>query len=155
MPLPVSLSGVAGELTLLNDELRAYLNRQTGETIILGYEQLAAVEEADPDRDLADWEAEDLAQATEVAESDDWLELPSAFDIHEYATMQRFCESVQDAALSEELLDRIRGRGAFGRFKASIRYHGIEEDWYRFLEAALQEIAAEWLDEHNIPYVRP
>ena len=68
--------------------------------------------------------------------------------------MERFCYSVEDEELSNELLDQIRGSGAFRRFKDAIYRHGITDDWYRFRQAALEEIAVKWLEANNIPYTR-
>lgn len=87
-----------------------------------------------------------------MLDSEDYLPLPSKFDIHEYEIMQRFCCSIQDEELSNELLYQIRGAGAFRRFKDAIHRHGITEAWYRFRQAALEEIAIWWLEKHEIPY---
>jgi hypothetical protein len=68
--------------------------------------------------------------------------------------MERFCSSIENERLSNELLNQIRGSGAFRRFKDTIHRHGIADDWYRFRQAALEEIAIEWLEAHDIPYTR-
>jgi hypothetical protein len=43
----------------------------------------------------------------------------------------------------EELLEAIRGRGAFRLFKVTLRRMGAEADWYAFRDNALKEIARE------------
>ncbi len=68
--------------------------------------------------------------------------------------MERFCCSLEDQKLSDELLYEMRGSGAFRRFKDAIHRHGIADDWYRFRQVALEEIAIEWLEANNIPYTR-
>lgn len=40
-----------------------------------------------------DWEKDIFDKTKEVPTSDDYLELPSQFDIHEYQIMQEFCQS--------------------------------------------------------------
>jgi hypothetical protein len=85
-------------------------------------------------------------------ESDDYLELPSHFEIHDYAIMEDFCAAYPNEAMSEDLLDLIRGSGAFRRFKNYINRHGIEQDWYSFHDNAYKKIAIEWLEENGIAY---
>jgi hypothetical protein len=87
-----------------------------------------------------------------VVNSDDWLELPSKFDIHEYKIMEDFCRDVDDAEMSERLLRNIRGTGAFGRFRAAIDLLAIEQQWYQFRREAFESFAIEWLEENGIEY---
>jgi hypothetical protein len=47
---------------------------------------------------------------------------------------------------------QIRGRGAFRRFKDQIQAYGMAEEWYRYRDTALREIAVAWCEEHGIPY---
>ena len=51
-----------------------------------------------------------------------------------------------------DLLDAIRGSGAFRRFKSMADRHGLIEDWYNFRDEAYEEIAKGWLEEHEIAY---
>jgi len=51
-------------------------------------------------------------------------------------------------------LDKIRGRGAFGRFKDAIHMNGIEEEWYRFRQEELEKIAIDWLELNKISYTK-
>lgn len=84
--------------------------------------------------------------------SDDYLPLPSKFDIHEYHIMEEFCWSIADDKIREALLDKINGRGAFRRFKDAIRMNEMEEEWYRFRRGELEIIAIDWLEANQIPY---
>ena len=68
--------------------------------------------------------------------------------------MERFARSLTDAAVSDELDAALHGRGAFRRFKDSVHRLGIADAWYRFRDAALEEIAIEFLDAHGIAYQR-
>ena len=51
-------------------------------------------------------------------------------------------------------MDKIRGRGAFRRFKDAIHMNGIEEEWYRFRQEELEKIAIDWLEANQISYVK-
>jgi hypothetical protein len=135
----------------VSDTWRAYLNRQTGELFSASDEELSALEQEE-DEELPDWQREAIEKLRQVQQSDDWLELPSRFEIDEYRIMERFCSSVEDDTLREDLLDAIHGSGAFGRFKNMIHRHGLRDDWYRYREQQMARIAAEWLEANGIAY---
>lgn len=150
----VSLKDVVNELEMQADETEGYLNKRTGELITLLPDELSAVEDDLDLSDYPDWQKEMIKKAKEVAESDDYLTLPSKYDIHEYKIMEDLCYSIEDQELSDKLLDKIKGRGAFRRFKDAINLMGIEEDWYRLRQDAFEKIAIDWLEEHGIAYSR-
>ena len=56
--------------------------------------------------------------------------------------------------MSDELQAAVHGRGAFRRFKDAVHRLGIADEWYRFREAALEEIVIEFLEAHGIAYQR-
>ncbi len=66
--------------------------------------------------------------------------------------MERFSETWPNPQHRDALLSAIHGGGAFRRFRDTIRWLGIEEEWYRFRQQALETIAKEWLAEHGVPY---
>jgi hypothetical protein len=156
----VKLQDVVEHLDMLNDESAAYLNKRTGELYWLTEDELLGSEEVDEDEDedelvdLPDWQREARLKAKEVTESDDWLELPGKFEIHEYNLMEEFCRSIEDEEHSKRMLQQIRGSGAFRRFRGAIAGIGLEQAWYQFRASALERIAVDWLDEHQIAYSR-
>ncbi len=152
MTIVVLLRDVVNEMESLSNEIHAYLNKETGELVSIMDVEISAIEDGDDMGEDADWQQEAIAKAKQVLDNPDYLPLPSKFEIHEYAIMERFCYSVDDPRLSDELSDQIRGSGAFRRFKTAINRHGIEDDWYRFRDEALQEIAIEWLESHGVAY---
>ena len=87
-----------------------------------------------------------LPKAREVLASEDFIPLPGKFEIHEWSIMERFARSLTDAALSDELGAALHGQGAFRRFKDAVQRLGIADEWYRFRDAALEEIAIEFLE---------
>lgn len=154
MAAVVSLSNLVGELQILTDEQRAFLNTTTGEIILALNDHLDLVESGEEDfDDYPEWERTALLEAEKIFSSADFVELPGKFEIHEYEIMERFCLSVENERIRHELLARIRGSGAFRRFRETITRHGVENDWYRFKDEAFKEIAIDWLDRHAIAYV--
>lgn len=152
--LLVSLKAVVAEMDLPNDEWTAYLNRRTGELVTVTDEEAGAVEdEADAD-DVGDVGLDHLQKVREVLGSEDFLPLPTKFDIDEYRIMERFCRHVEEATPREDLLQAIKGSGAFGRFKSVAQRHGLIEAWYAWRCHAFEEIAVAWLEENGIVYTR-
>jgi hypothetical protein len=150
----VSLKSVVQEMDVFSDEYHAYLNKRTGELVTISDEDIGIVERDEKLGSYPKWQQNVIRKTKEVLGSKDYLSLPSRFEIHEYNLMERFCYSVGDEKLRNKLLYQIRGAGAFRRFKDAIHEYGIADDWYRFRQAALEEIAVEWLEAEKIPYTR-
>ncbi len=152
MPLPVDLQAVINEMDVLSNEMTAYINRKTGELYTVTDEEAGLLEAGEDEAWLPDRQVEAVAEAREVIGSDDFIALPDRFEIHEYAIMERFCLGIADERLCNALLDAIRGRGAFRRFKDLAHREGIIDKWYEYRGAAFSEIAAEFLEAHGIPF---
>jgi hypothetical protein len=150
----VSIKDVVNAMDGLSDEHSAFLNRYTGELVTLSDEEISAAEEDDNVDEYPELQKDMIIKAKEVISSDDYLQLPSKFDIHEYHIIEEFCCSVEDDKTRELLLDKIRGRGAFSRFKDAIHKNGIEEEWYRFRQEELKKIAIDWLEVNQISYTK-
>jgi hypothetical protein len=151
MSLPVSLREFVGELDTFDDQWRVYLNCRTGEFLTTTDEDRAAAE-AEEDAYIPEWQREVLPKIVEALTSDDWLELPSKYELNEYDIMERFCCSLTDEILRDDLLDTIGGRGTFGRFKNMIHRHNLQDRWYKFRDESLRQIAVTWLEANGIPY---
>ena len=68
--------------------------------------------------------------------------LPDQREINEYGMMEAFAEAHNSSELSYALLRK----GAFRRFKDTVRHLGIEEEWYRFRDAEYMRVAQEWCE---------
>ena len=66
--------------------------------------------------------------------------------------MERFCLSIEDDDMCDDLCNAIRGRGAFRRFKDGIHEYGIADDWYKYRDDTVREIAIDWCEAHGISY---
>jgi hypothetical protein len=160
MTLPVKVADIVGQLSIVSDDITVYLNKRTGEFIVLSPDQMLEFEH---DEDLAseddlsdqpEWLKDEVRISREVLNSDDYVALPDSFDIHDWQIMEDFCRSIRHARVREQLLGLIRSRGAFGRFNSAIRSLGLVQVWYQFHGEALEQIAIEWLEENQIPYER-
>ncbi len=61
-------------------------------------------------------------------------------------------EKFEDKKLRDVIIDSIKRKGAFRRFKDMAYRHGILENWYEFKNIALKQIAINWCKENNINY---
>ncbi len=154
MTLPVKLKDVVDALDEANDEMSHYLDKRSGEIFLITDEEMSAAEEDEPFSDYPEWQQESLLKAREILESDQFVQLPSQFDIHEYSIMERFAYEYEDRRTSAELLRSIKGAGAFRRFKDTLFDLGIQDSWYEFRRKEFEQIAIEWLEAEKIPYTR-
>jgi len=150
----VSLRDVIDEMEMISDEATSYINRKTGELITVTNEMFSLAEDPDEAEDAPEWQKELLPKVREVTASEDFIPLPSKFDIHEWSIMERFARSVADGDLRDELEAALHGRGAFVRFKEALHRRGIADAWYRYRDAALAAIAIDFLETHGIEFRR-
>ena len=155
MALPVLLQRVVDEMDSQNDMVTAYINRKTGELTVFTEEDEYALNDLDdgePIEELPEWQQEMIPKLREIRESDDFIPLPSQFEIHEYRIMENFIHSLDDGSVKDDLFQAIRGRGAFRMFKDRIIRHGVRDDWFAFKKQALKNIAIDFLDSEGIPW---
>jgi hypothetical protein len=148
----VSLTAVVEELESVADEFPVFLNKRTGEVVSVSTEAMALAEEDHPLDELQDWERDMVETAIDIYETDDYLALPTQFDIHEYGIMKRFSYDYPDKVISDTLLNDISGSGAFQRFKNTIHQYNIQDEWYAYRTKAIEEIAVEWLEDNDLSY---
>lgn len=152
MAVTVKLSDIIEGMEMQTDEMRSFLNKENGTVYSITYEELRAAEDEEPLEKFPQWQRESIELAVEILETDNYIALPSKFDIHEYNIMEEFCLSLEDEELSDLLYNSIKGSGAFRRFKDNIHRHGIAEEWYKFREEAFKKIAIEWCADNDIRY---
>lgn len=158
MSLPVSLQAVVNEMDMQNEMMHGYINRKTGELISVSEEEewlLEKIEKEEFDQEIADlpaWQQDIIPKIKEVLSSEDFVRLPTPFDIHEYSIMESFCHTIEDPDVKEELFAGIRGRGAFRMFKDLIFRHGIRDDWFAYKNQALKKIAVDFLEAYDISF---
>ncbi len=152
MAANVSLREVVDAISFQPEGAAAYLDPDSGEIVEVSEEELRLAEDEESAAAAPEWQQEAIQKAREILDSDRFLELPTKSDIHEWAIMERFAEEQADDDRRETLLRAIHGSGAFRRFKEAIRRLEIEQDWYRFRDAAVEAIVKEWLESHGIEY---
>ena len=148
MAIRVKLDEIIEGLEFQSDESSSFLDKTTGKVALISEYEMRAAEDEDPIEDFPDWEQDLVRIAKEIVdETGNYIDLPTKYDIHEYSIMEKFCLSLNDSEMCETFYNLIKGRGAFGRFKNVIHEYDIADDWYKYLNNALKEIAIEWCQE--------
>ena len=153
MEARVKLSEIIEGLEFQSDESSSFLNKKTGEVVLMTDYAMQAAEDDEPVEDLPDWEQDLVAIAREIiVENGEYIPLPTKYDIDEYSIMERFCTSLDNQEIGDILCDLISGSGAFRRFKNAIHEYDIADEWYKYRNNAIKEIAIEWCRENNIEF---
>src|SRR5260370_26243527 len=120
MAAEVKLDVIIEALEMSDDSISSYLDLETGEVLSITEEEFDLAE--DPQtviEDLPNWqhEAVKLARSIQEQEGRRYLALPGKFDVHEWAIMDHFSETLRDAQMRNDFHGGIRGAGAFRLFK--------------------------------------
>ncbi|WP_066074643.1 UPF0158 family protein [Neobacillus soli] len=155
MSIQINLKDIIEEMEIQFEESRSLLNITTGEIVLVTSEDLSAVEDEKTFDILPEWEQENKMIAIDVVENfENYIELPTKYEVNEYEIIENFCLTVSDQRKQESLLRAIRGKGAFRRFKDEIIDFEMEEQWYSYREECFKQIAIEWCQENKINYIK-
>jgi len=153
MAIRVKLDEIIEGLEFQSDESNSFLDKTTGKVVLISDYEMRAAEDDEPIDDFPDWEQDLVIIAKEIIdETGDYIGLPTKFEINEYSIMERFCLSLNDSEMSDTLYSLIKGSRAFRRFKDAVHEYDIADDWYKYRNDALKEIAIEWCRENNIEF---
>jgi uncharacterized protein UPF0158 len=151
MPAAVRLSDIIDALEMQFDEFSSFLDRDTGQVVTVSDVLLQEAEAGDDEEpDLPAWQKQEWGIAKEIVSTNRFQQLPTKFDVHEWAIMQDFSRSIESNRIREDLLHVIHGAGAFRNFKDTVRRHRIESAWFAFRAEALRQIAIDWCEENHI-----
>lgn len=151
--ITVKLDKIIEGIEFQSDETTSYLNKKTGEVVTITDQEFSAAEDNEPVEQFPEWEHENIKTAKDILETNDYISLPSKFDIHEYDIMERFCLSITDEEIRDRMYNSIKGSGAFRRFKDNIHRYNIAEEWYKYRDEAIKRMAIEWCEENGIEFI--
>ncbi len=152
--MKIKLDDLIEHIEFANESNQSYFNKMTGEIHLIPEEvERYAEQNIEEDDFIPEWEKEIIPILKNIQQNpDNYIPLPDQFYIDEYSIMERFCLSLQDENLREKMYSSIKGSGAFQRFKNNIHHYGIADDWYKYKDEALKELASEWCEENEIEY---
>lgn len=151
----VKLDVIIEALEMADDSISSYLDVETGEVRSITEEEFDLAE--DPQtviEDLPNWEREVVKFARNIQEQEGkrYLALPDKFDVHEWAIMDRFSETLRDAQIRNDFHGGIRGGGAFRLFKRLLTQYNLWDAWNRFKQVELRQMAIQWCEENGITF---
>ena len=134
--MKVKLSDIITAIEMTDQYSENFLDRETGEIVWIS--------------DMA-MTSDEKEEACEQLDEHGFYRLPTSFDIREYDMMEEFTLALPEPARSR-LESAIRGKGAFRRFKDTIRRLGVDRQWYEFQSAGYKQKAIEWCRENGLEY---
>jgi len=155
MPPNVKLSAIVEALEMQFDETHAFLDKQTGDVVVLSDDELRAAENDDDPADHPDWQRENVEKAKAVQADDAgdgrrFLPLPDRLEMNEWDMMRDFAADRENEEHAEALLNAIHGRGAFRYFKDRIHELGLADAWYKFRDGQYRQAALDWCESHGV-----
>jgi hypothetical protein len=156
MPTSAVLDDLIDALEEQSDSLLPFLDRETGEVVMVSDEALSLAETEPEAIDLLpDWQQEEAKVAVLIETTDRYLALPDRVDVNEWDIMNEFSRQVKQEDIRSKLLRAVQGNHAFRRFKDVIADHNMWDEWNPFRREAFAEILREWCEENDIiPTVR-
>ena len=139
VPLKIIIDGIEGA----NADWNQYLDIEKMEVVMLPEDTFEAEFDEDDEK---------LSELIDEQWNVRFFSLPSQYDIHEYSIMEQFIYSLPKEKDQSMLLNAIRGRGAFRRFKDKLIQMGIVQQWYDYQEGAYRKIAIKWCEDHGFNY---
>ena len=139
--MTIPLKQVIQAIEEASEVFTSFWDKKTGKTVYLAAPL------------MTDMTEEGKALAAEIENTPErFLRFPTKYEIHQYRMMEAFIDRLSPRKTQEELAYAIRGKGAFRRFKQSVRYHGLEQRWYDYLAEAYRELAIRWCAEEDLEY---
>ena len=133
----VKLEDIINAIESTDDSSEYFLDRVTGEIVWLNDMMM---------------DNDERETVSETLDEHGFFRLPTPYDINDYQIMENFIVSLPDGQARNRLSSAINGRGAFRRFKDTVRYEGLEQQWYDWKDSAYKQLAIEWCDDNGLEY---
>lgn len=157
----IKLDEVINYIESYTDESSYYIDKKIGEVIAIQnyyFNKAEEILDSGNESDFSgchDWEVREIMMTLSILSDNEkryvWLPEKSLI-LNDYEIMQDFCRHVSDPKISIYLLDAIRGKGAFGRFRSGVERFELTEDWYTHLNKAYRDTAIELCEKLGLSY---
>lgn len=151
MSLPVKIKEVLEALIYTEDDCTTYVNKITGELATISDEESNYAHE-ELDETVPEWIVAGRPRVKQILESEDYLEMPSKYDLHEENMMTSFCDTVEKEDVKNYLLKTLKGNHAAENFSQTIDKFDLGKKWIAHRDNSMKEIAIKFLDDHSIAY---
>ena len=130
---------------------QTYLDTETGEVHLFSSDFMFDIDNP-PSKSAPDWQLEAFETYRDIeADREGRYISPSRIDSHEaWQDMRDFVDTVTDPEFRQQLDDAIRGRGAFGRFRRTVRQREeVADRWFEFSSARTRWRLKAWLADEG------
>jgi hypothetical protein len=107
--------------------------------------------EDDEEPDILEWQIPEYEFAREI-HLGEWKRLPDQSEVDERSMMEDFAQAVPNQQVRIELLDSLRGRGAFGNFRRAAKRNRLDKAWHAYRRDAFRKFAIRWCEKNGIPW---
>ena len=153
----VEIQKIVDELQMRFMDTTVYYNKITGEILNVQDDDFRIVEEEDFENNIEnypEWQREHLKEVYDLLynDIDNYIALPNNFDIKDSDIMEEFIETISDSNKKYQLGNCMWQKGMYRKFKDKLIDIGLENEYYKFYDEKLKEIAIEWCKENNLEY---
>jgi hypothetical protein len=155
MKTKVKLNDIIEAFEATHPEFNYSLNTETGEIKQVSSNALLTAEDLGSNEKLdgyPSWEKETILKGKEIISSGKYLDIDGLESHDCYEIMEDFCLSYNEEKISIALLEAIKGKEPFIRFREEITRLGLEKKWQKYKKEAIKNIAKEWCKENDIDY---
>ncbi|KAA3640756.1 MAG: hypothetical protein DWP95_08145 [Proteobacteria bacterium] len=149
----VSLNAIVEAFETQNSESVSYINVNNGDVVIVFEDFLISPNSDKVDAMMPECQKEEINRCQDIESGDDWIELPSQFEINEYQIMRTFADNRKDTNENQKLHAALTGSKAFRRFKDTAFDIGVIDEWYKFKTKALTDIARTWCEDNGFDII--
>lgn len=153
----VNIQKIVDELQIRFMDMTVYYNKTTGEILNVQDDDLVIVEDDDFENNIKnypEWQREHLKEVYDLLynDIDNYIALPNNFEIKDSDIMEEFIETISNNNKKLQLENCMWQKGMYRKFKDKLIEVGLENEYYKFYDEKLKEIAIEWCKENNLEY---
>ena len=149
--MKIDLKIIVDGIEMQTNESQTFFNTKSGKILLFTDEELEIAESKQDISEYVQWMQDAINNVRKyLEEQDDYIELPTEYEFHEYHVMEKFILSLPHESQREELYYSIKGKGAFAKFKHGLERYSLTDEWYKYRDKAVVKLAKNWCDENAI-----
>ena len=153
----VKIQKIVDELEMRFMDTTVYYNKITGEILNVQDDDFRIVEDDDFEKNIEnypEWQREHLKKVYNLLynDIDNYIALPNNFEIKDSDIMEEFIDTISNNNKKLQLENCMWQKGMYRKFKDKLIEVGLENEYYKFYDEKLKEIAIEWCKENNLEY---
>lgn len=153
MKATVSIADIVEALESTSEETQFYLNVNTGEVILKSEAELLISESDEFEDEYSDWDDDMQVNTEAIMETEEFIPLPDQYEINEFEIIEDFYDSLEDGESRKSLSAILQGKGDLNSFQLLLQQYGLVEKWEQFREDSYRQIAINWCEINDIPYI--